>query len=269
MPQSEYYEYIQSLCLMDDIFMAKCFAGHNECVDVLVRVILGRDDLTIESSEIQKTLKGLGRSVILDINARDKTGRKCNIEFQRKRRGAEPERARFHTSMIDVNSLKPGQDFTELPEVYVIFITEHDVLGYGLPLYTIERTITANGKSFGDRSHIVYVNCEQRDETTPLGRLVHDLFCTKADEMHYYALAERVRYLKEEQEGGAEMDEILEEIFRKKQRALMTNELEDKQKSIAEKMIAGGKLALKEIAEYTDLSLTTVKQLAEKLEVSQ
>ncbi|MBQ7169271.1 MAG: PD-(D/E)XK nuclease family transposase [Synergistaceae bacterium] len=265
MQSLKYYDYIQRLCLMDDILMAKCFAGHNECVDVLVRVILGRDDLTIESSEIQKTLKSLWRSVVLDIHATDTDKRKYNVEFQRWDKGASPERARFNASMIDVNSLKPGQDFTELPEVYVIFITEHDVLGYGLPLYQIDRVIRANNQPFADRSHIIYVNGECRDESTPLGRLVHDLFCRNAGEMYYEALAERVSYLKEQRKGVKEMSGVMEEIFaeqEKKHEAAM-------KKGFAERMIEGGKLALQEIAEYSGLSLSTVRRLAKKLEASQ
>ena len=111
---------------------------HKECTELLIRVIIGRDDLHVVKVTVQKTLKGLGRSVRLDIYAVDDKGRKYNIEFQRDDSGAVPERPRFNSSMIDVTSLKKGEDFTELPEVYVIFITEHDVLGAGLPLYTIE-----------------------------------------------------------------------------------------------------------------------------------
>ena len=42
---------------------------------------------------------------------------------------------------MDMNTLNPGQDFDELPESYMIFITRDDVLGYGLPIYHIDRTI--------------------------------------------------------------------------------------------------------------------------------
>ena len=254
----KHYDLIQKMCLMDDELMEACFAGHKECTELLIRIILGRDDLTVKSSQVQKTIKGLGRSVRLDIFATDTKGRKYNIEFQRADKGASPERARFNASMIDVSSLKPGQDFNELPEVYIIFITEHDVLGYGLPLYTIERTIMENSKPFRDRSHVVYVNCEYQDEDTALGKLVHDFLCRDSGrECYYDALGERISYLKEEQEGVKGMSGLVEEY------------LKGERKSIAEKMIAGGKLALKEIAEYTDLSLSTVMQLAEKLEVSQ
>ena len=254
----KHYDLIQKMCLMDDELMEACFAGHKECTELLIRIILGRDDLTVKSSQVQKTIKGLWRSVRLDIFATDTKGRKYNIEFQRADKGASPERARFNASMIDVCSLKPGQDFTELPEVYVIFITERDVLGYGLPLYTVDWAITENGKPFSSGQRIVYVNCEYQDEDTALGKLVHDFLCRDSGiEYCYDALGERISYLKEEQKGVKGMSGLVEEYIK------------EKQKSIAEKMIADGKLALAKIAEYTDLSLSTVMQLAKKLEASQ
>lgn len=252
----KHYDLIQKMCLMDDELMIACFAGHNECTELLIRVILGRDDLIVKSSQVQKTLKGLGRSVRLDIFAVDTKGRRYNIEFQRADEGA-PERARFNASMIDVSSLKPGQDFTELPEVYVIFITEHDVLGYGLPLYTIEQTIMQNGKQFGSRSHIVYVNCANQDADSALGKLVHDFLCRDSGDKYCYdVLGRRISYLKDEQEGVKDMSGIMQQL------------LKEQQESIAGRMIEAGQLALKEIAEYTGLSLTAVKQLAKKLEES-
>ncbi|MBQ9574939.1 MAG: PD-(D/E)XK nuclease family transposase [Synergistaceae bacterium] len=272
----KYYDQIQKMSLMDDELMAKCFAGHKECVELIIRVILGRDDLRVRSFQVQKTLKGLGRSVILDIYAVDTKGRKYNIEFQRADKGASPERARFNASMIDVCSLKPGQEFKELPEVYVIFITENDVLGYGLPLYTIDSTIKENGKPFKSGSHIVYVNCEHHDAETALGKLVHDFLCRDSrDEYYYDVIAERIRYLKEDQEGVREMGGVMEELLReqqikqdKKHEAALKAQQKSLQKSFAERMIEGGELALAKIAEYSGLSLATVRRLAKKLEPS-
>ena len=163
MTKPKYYDEIQKLRLIDDELMELCLNDNIECAELLVRVILGRDDLKITSAKTQITLKGVMREVRLDILAVDDEGRKYNIEFQRDNSGAVPERARYNSSMIDVNSLDKGEEFTALPEVYVIFITENDVLGGGLPMYTIERVIAETGKPFGDRSHIVYVNGKHRE----------------------------------------------------------------------------------------------------------
>ena len=262
----KHYDLIQQMCIMDDELMEVFFAGHNECVELLVRVILGRDDLTIISSEVQKTLKGLGRSVRLDVYAVDREGRRYNIEFQREDSGAVPERARFNASMIDVASLEQGKDFTALPEVYVIFITEHDVLGGGLPLYTIEQVISQTGKLFGSGTHIVYVNGEHRDASTALGRLVQDLFRRSADETYNYdVISGRMRYIKCETKEERHVSRLVEEYAE----ARAAKEAKKQQKSIAQRMIEGGELALTKIAEYTGLSISTVRRMAKKLETAQ
>ena len=60
---------------------------------------------------------------------------------QRNDRDAAPKRARFNSSLLDANVVEKGTEFKDLPETFVIFITENDVLGKGLPLYTVDRII--------------------------------------------------------------------------------------------------------------------------------
>ena len=56
-------------------------------------------------------------------------------------RGSGVKRARFSNSMIDRTLLSKGEDFEDLVDTYVIFITENDKFGKGIPLYHIERRI--------------------------------------------------------------------------------------------------------------------------------
>jgi len=63
--------------------------------------------------------------------------------------GAHPKRARYHLGMLDGNVLDPGEFFDKLPETYVIFVTQNDTLGYGLPIAHIDRTIKANIETVG------------------------------------------------------------------------------------------------------------------------
>jgi len=113
---------------------------------------------------------------------------------------------------MDMNTLNPGQDFDELPESYVIFITRDDTLGYGLPIYHIDRQIKEIDKTFQDEAHIIYVNSRKQDDTE-LGRIMHDLHCKKADEMHSQVLAKRVHELKETQKGVELMCHEMEKIY--------------------------------------------------------
>ena len=60
------------------------------------------------------------------------------------------------------------------------------------------------GEAFEDETRIIYVNSKIKDETK-LGRLMRDFSCTNAKDMHNKALADRVRYFKEDERGVAIM----------------------------------------------------------------
>ena len=143
-----------------------------------------KQDLRVIDQIIQKDYKNLqGRSAIMDCVARDSEGKQFDVEIQQDNEGASPKRARYHSGLLDMNTLNPGQDFDELPESYVIFITRDDILGYGFPIYHIDRHIKEVDDSFQDEAHIIYVNSQIKDETK-LGRLMHDFSCTDAKDMY-------------------------------------------------------------------------------------
>ena len=205
-------ERIKNFRLMDDIFMTKCFEGDLECTELVLRIVMERPDLVVQSVKVQSPYKNLqGRSLTLDIDATDSKGRRFDIEVQRADSGATPRRARYHASVMDANALQVQEDFEILPELYVIFITEHDVLRKGLPLYHIDRYIGETKTLFDDGEHFIFVNGECRDDS-PLGRLMHDFFCTNPDDMHYEPLRERARYFKEDEKGVMIMSSASEEL---------------------------------------------------------
>ncbi len=202
---------LRGLRLLDDDFMAKVFED-KACAELLLRIILKKNDLVVNEVYGQFTLKNLqGRSARLDVFATDSTGKVYNIEVQRSDRGAVAKRARYNAALIDANITEPGDEYQVLNECYVIFITENDVIGERLPIYHAERIILETGKSFGDKQHILYVNAQIKDETE-LGKLMHDMWCVEAEDMHYSVLAERVRYFKESEEGVATMCRAMEEM---------------------------------------------------------
>lgn len=207
--------YIRNFCLLDDTFMTKCFEDNIPCVELVLRTILGRDDLHIQSVQIQKEVKNLqGRSIRMDIWAMDVNEAIFNIEVERKNQRALPKRARYHESVMDANITDAGEAYKHLKKTHVIFITEKDVLKGKKPIYHINKVIKETNKAFEDEAHIIYVNASCQEDTD-LGKLMHDFHCTNAKDMYYDILAERVRYFKETEEGQEEMCEMMEEMQRK------------------------------------------------------
>lgn len=255
--RAELLEIIRNFRLMDDTFMSKVFED-KECAELLLRVILGRDDLTVVRVVSQYELKNLqGRSARLDIYAVDNKGKQYDIEVQRSDEGGNPKRARYNSSLMDANSLLPGDNYDNLPESYVIFITEHDVLKGGKPLYTVNRTISElDNAIFADESHIIYVNGEVRTETA-LGELMQDFFCNDPDKMHYKVLSKRAGYFKEDKEGVDTMCKLMEDYAEKRAREAAR----ESSISIAVELWNDGIHDMEKIAKLTKLPLDEVKKL--------
>ena len=186
--------------LLDDDFMTKVFEDIS-CAELLLWIILNDEGIRVLEAHSQRGIKNLqGRSVKLDILAVDSHNRVFNVEVQRSDRGAGAKRARYNSALIDANVTEPGDQYEDLNETFVIFITENDVMKAGLPIYHIDRVVRETGKLFEDEEHIIYVNSQIKDETK-LGRLMHDFSCTDAKDMYNKVLADRVRYFKEDERG--------------------------------------------------------------------
>lgn len=242
---------------IDDDFMRCLFKDNIPLVELVLRTITGKQDLVITDCRTQKDMKRLAgaRSICLDAYGTDSFGQKYDLEIQRADRGANPHRARYHSSVMDIENLNVGQEFNELPNTYTIFITEKDFYGKGEPIYHIERINLETEELFGDGEHIFYVNGEYRGDSD-LGKLMHDFNCTKAEDMNFRLMVERTKYLKENPKGVEEMCQIMED---------MRNEAEYRKTiEIAHTFVLMGDLSYEKIAEGTGLSIETVKELAEK-----
>ena len=249
----EYLELIENFRLMDDTFMSKCFENAPECIELMLQIILGNKDLKVIKSQTEYPIKSLqGRGVRFDVFARDSKGREYDIEIQRADKGAEPKRARYNSALMDANALKSSDDFGKLRDTYVIFITENDVMGDGQEVYSYLRIEEHSGKRLRDGTHIVYANGATRSKTE-IGKLMHDLRCRHTAEMHFDILKKRVSQFKNSEEGRHYMCEAMEKIKAEGKRENML--------ATAKRLLANGKLVLKEIAQCTGLSLTQVKKL--------
>ena len=285
-------ERLRGFRLLDDDFMTACLERNPACTELVLRILLNQPDLKVSDVCTQVFVENLlNRSVRLDVLATDDAGKKYNIEIQREDRGAGRKRARYNSSMMDANLLKKGENFEELPETYVIFITENDVLGKGRALYQIERCILESGERFEDGTHILYVNGKCQDET-PIGKLMHDFSCTSPSDMYYETLAEQVRFFKERKEGILIMCKAMEEMRNQalqegleagrkegletgrkegletgRKEGLETGRkegLKSGRKSVALRMLEMGKYTFDEISMLSELSIDEVKSLQEE-----
>lgn len=135
---------------------------------------------------------------------------------------------------------------------------------YGFPIYHIDRHIKEADDSFQDEAHIIYVN-SRKQEDTELGRLMHDLHCRNADEMHSPVLAKRVHELKDTQKGVELMCHEMEKIYSE---GMESGELKAKKEtalSLAEMGLSVEKIAkavnhnVNEVQKWIDENLCAIK----------
>ena len=245
---------------IDDTFMRGLFKENLPLAQFVLRIITGKPDLVLTTCETQADMKRVtgARSICLDAYATDSTGKKYDIEVQRADNGADPHRARYHSSVMDVENLDEKQDYRELPDTYVIFITEKDYYKAGEPVYWIQNMNRTLNHPFDDGAHILYVNGEYRGDSD-IGRLMHDFNCTDAADMNFPILAEKTRYLKENPRGVSEMCKAMEDLRDESIKEGIEEGEARKAQSMAQKLYKKG-YSVEDIAEMVEYSVDLVQQ---------
>ena len=262
-PPQRYLELIKQFRLIDDTFFNICLDDNDECMQLLLRIFLNRNDIIVKEVITQRSAHNLyGRGVRFDVIAVDSVGKIYNVEIQRSDEGANPKRARFNSVLIDSREINKNTEYKDFPETWVIFVIEKDLFGAQLPMYHIERTITELNQSFDDAAHIIYVNGEYRGNDA-LGRLMQDFFCPDPAKMHYPELAKRVDFFKHESKGVNVMCEIMEKLQAEGRREGRLQATLD----FVTNLLAM-KMPYSQIAQATNISVEEVEKIAKERNLS-
>lgn len=257
---------VDEMSLFDDDLMSMVFDGNIEATELLLKIILKKDDIQVISvvgqKELQSPVVG-GRDIRLDILAKDSTGKHYNVEVQQKPEGAHIRRARFNSSMMDSRMLRAGQEFSELQDSYMVFITRTDIFKHGMPIYTINRHFEETNELFDDGSHIVYVNGNYKGDDT-VGRLMHDFGCKEAKDIYYPELAKGVRHFKEEG-GRKRMCEAVEKYAKDYAEEYADRKMLDKQEEMIKNLMESMKWSAEQAMTAMKVSDADRAMLLEKL----
>lgn len=205
-------QHVANFRLMDDDFMKAVFAHSKAAAEKTLQIIMEMPDLVVDSVRIEDDLHNLfGHSVRLDVHVKDDTGTHYDVEIQRADKGAGERRARYNLGLLDSSLLARGEHYEQLPEAYIIFITERDFFGRGLPMYHVERMVSELKEPFDDGEHIIYVNGEYQGDND-IGKLMADFRTRSTDDIYFRELAEPIRYFKGTKEGVSSMCKVIETI---------------------------------------------------------
>ena len=194
--------------LMNDIYFSAALNDNINVTTDIIKTVLSIDDISITKVTTQKRISQINsKSLVLDLYAKDINNNVYNIEIQRIKQKDLFKRTRYHQDLIDVYNLKRGFKPDNLPTTYIIFFCLFDIFEKNKPLYKVEKYISYDGGKlpFNDNTNLIFINCKYKDEKTNLGKLIHDMTCTR-DKVRWY------NSIKEIKEGEIKMGYYAEKI---------------------------------------------------------
>ena len=212
-------EFVQKLRPIDNAFFP--VLGQDPGVmEEILRVILNDNTLTVEKVIAEYTLPNLpGRGVRLDSFCETGDGHRINVEVQKADDDDHIRRCRYNAAGMTWKEAEKGTRFKDLPDVCVVYITEHDFLHGGRTVYHVDKILRENGSLIDDGSSVIYVNTAVNDGSA-ISDLMRCFLQKTVNDPRFPRLSERVHQYKNTEKGAAEMceeleryiDEITEEI---------------------------------------------------------
>ena len=207
---SSVWETVMKLRPIDDVFFQKLMEDREVCEEIL-RVIMEDDQLVVVQVIPQSDVKNLqGRSVRLDALCVLGDGSSVNAEVQKDNSNLDHfRRVRYNASCITANLTGKGDEFSDVPNVAVIYISEKDLFQKGRVIYHARSTVEETGEQVDDGYTSIYVNTEVKDNTK-ISELMECFMQKLVENTRLPHLSARVRQFKVEEEGVSVMCNIVE-----------------------------------------------------------
>lgn len=207
---------------LNSSFLFAAALNDPETCQIVLELILGKPIPKVNvKTEHNILLSTEAKCVRLDVNARSEYDVNYNIEAQNKDEGNIVRRSRFYQAELDIAELKPGDNYNNLPDSFVIFICTFDPFGRGLYRYTFTERCEENGEPLGDGTCKIFLNTKgtnsddvPRELLTFLGYYVDssDEYVKKADNKSINKLHNKIITLKKSREwedGYMKFEELL------------------------------------------------------------
>ena len=132
------FKSIDELTFTDDYMFGAVMRNPEICKSIL-ETLLNIQIEKLEYPELQKSISTYyeSKGVRLDVYVKD-SDKVFDIEVQNDSAISLPKRMRYYQSMVDMDSLLKGQDYSELKESFIIFICNFDPFHQDLPCYTFK-----------------------------------------------------------------------------------------------------------------------------------
>lgn len=172
-----------------------------EAYEDVLSIILDESDLKLKEIKVEQVILNQSgkRAIRLDAWAQDVRDRQFDMEMQNDTGGDDVRRrSRFYQSMIDTPILKSGKKtrYKNLPSTVIIFITQEDIFGKDLAMYTFtERCEEVPDLLLGDGTSKIFLNMASKKGRPELISLLQYMKCTTLDNHNVVVKDERILHL--------------------------------------------------------------------------
>lgn len=193
--------------LTDDDFFSVVMEN-KAASEYLLTALLGKPIKVIDN-KTQYSIRNIeNHSIVLDLLVEDEEHNVFDVEIQTSNEKNHERRMRYYRAAIDWSYLEKGRDYSELPELYMIFISEFDAFKQNRNHYEVKQLV--GDAPYDDGVHCLFFNTEV-DDGTGLSKLLQYLKHSDADNNSFGALSEAVRYHKANTKGVDIMCEAVRE----------------------------------------------------------
>ena len=206
---------VAQLRAIDDIMFRK-LCENIAFVEEILRVILEDDKITVVEVIPQDSIQNLrGRSVILDAYCKLGNGSYCNVEVQRSDSDDHFRRVRYHAACITANVVNPGEQFEQVDDLVVVYISEFDPFDEGRTVYHVRNMVEETGRAVLDGLREIYVNTKYNDGSE-IAELMQCLLEPVGTNPKFPALAKELQAEKGNVKGDESMCKLVEEYAQKR-----------------------------------------------------
>lgn len=210
-------EIVNRLRPIDDIFFHKLVEKEGFCEELL-QTILEKDSIRLEEVVPQKSLRNIkAKSVIIDVYCVDTDNQYYDIEVQKSDNDEHEKRVRYNGSNMDTYITEKGIKYKDLPESYVIYISEFDMYDEGETIYHIIRSIKETKSKVYNGFNEIYVNT-LIDDGSDIAELMKIFKSSDIpDNKKFPRICEAIKVIKEEK-GSDDMCKIVEDYGKQERR---------------------------------------------------
>lgn len=169
-----------------------------EAYEDVLGIILDEPHLKLKEVKVEQVVlnKSGKRAIRLDAWAQDWQERRYDMEMQNDTDGDNiRKRSRFYQSLLDTPILKSGKEtrYKQLPSTTIIFITQDDIFGGDLAMYTFrEQCVEISELSLEDGTSKIFLNMTSKNGRPELISLLQYMKHTTLDNENIMVRDERI-----------------------------------------------------------------------------